>query len=248
MHRAHASISGVPKILGGAVGKLVQAELEALGVLVGPENRLERAPFAAILGGAKVSDKIGVIEALSKRVDHLFIGGAMAYTFLAAEGRPVGASRVESDKLDLARSLLAKCAQRSVKVHLPMDHVVAERFDAQAPAKVVRDLADGWMGLDIGPATLQAWSEVLGHCRTIFWNGPMGVFEWDSFAGGTRGIAEALAANPGLTIVGGGDSAAAIAKFGLAERVSHVSTGGGASLEFIENGDLPGLAALRGSK
>jgi len=245
MHRPDASIVGVPELLPGAVGRLVQREVEALGVLLSAENRHERAPFAAILGGAKVSDKIGVIEALTKRVDHLFVGGAMAYTFLAATGVPVGASRVEQDKLDLARQLLQKCQARGVKVHLPTDHVVADRFEEGAAPERVETIPDGRMGLDIGPDTLRAWGDVLKTCRTIFWNGPMGVFEWDAFAGGTRGLAEALAASDAHTIVGGGDSAAALAKFGLADRVDHVSTGGGASLELLEHGDLPGLAALR---
>ncbi len=247
MHRPDASIVGVAELLPGAVGRLVQREVEALGVLLSTENRHERAPFAAILGGAKVSDKIGVIEALTKRIDHLFVGGAMAYTFLAATGVPVGASRVEQDKLDLARQLLQKCQARGVKVHLPIDHVVADRFEEGATPEVVDAIPDGKMGLDIGPGTLRAWGGVLRTCRTIFWNGPMGVFEWDAFAGGTRGLAEALAASDAHTIVGGGDSAAALAKFGLADRVDHVSTGGGASLELLEHGDLPGLAALRKS-
>ncbi len=246
MHRAHASITGVPKLLDSAMGRLVEKELDALGALLDTQNRLERAPFAAILGGAKVSDKIKVIESLSKRIDHLFIGGAMAYTFLAAQGVAVGTSRVEDDKLELATSLLAKCSNRAVKVHLPIDHVVAPTFAADAAPTTVSDIPDDQMGLDIGPATLAAWGEVLERANTIFWNGPMGVFEWDSFAGGTRGIAEALAGNNGLTVVGGGDSAAAIARFGLADRVSHVSTGGGASLEYLEEGDLVGLQALRG--
>lgn len=246
MHRAHASIVGVPKLLDGAMGRLVEKELDALGALLDTQNRLERAPFAAILGGAKVSDKMGVIEALSKRIDHLFIGGAMAYTFLAAQGVAVGRSRIEEDKLELASTLLTKCGNRAVKVHLPVDHVVAETFAADAAPSTVTEIPEDQMGLDIGPATLAAWAEILERCNTVFWNGPMGVFEWDSFAGGTRGVAEALAGNEGLTVVGGGDSAAAIARFGLADRVSHVSTGGGASLEYLEEGDLVGLQALRG--
>jgi len=247
MHRADASIAGVPKLLSGAVGLLVQREIEALGQLLSTENRIERAPFAAILGGAKVSDKIGVIEALSKRIDHLFVGGAMAYTFLAAQGEPVGSSKIESDKLDLARQLLQKCQTRGVRVHLPVDHVVASTFAADAAPQIVDRIPEGKMGLDIGPATLRAWSTVLGTCRTVFWNGPMGVFEWDAFAAGTRGVAETLAASSAYTVVGGGDSAAALAKFGFQERVSHVSTGGGASLEFLEHGELVGLRALRGA-
>ncbi|MCA9489177.1 MAG: phosphoglycerate kinase [Myxococcales bacterium] len=245
MHRGDGSIAGVAQLLPGAVGLLVQKEVESLGSLLTTDNRLERAPFAAILGGAKVSDKIGVIESLAKRVDHLFIGGAMAYTFLKAQGIPVGASRVEEDKLELALSLLEKCRTRNVKVHLPLDHVVADRFAEDADAEVVTTIPDGKMGLDIGPETLAAWGGVLATCRTVFWNGPMGVFEWASFAGGTRGVAEMLAASTGFTVVGGGDSAAALAKFGLQDRVSHVSTGGGASLELMEQGDLIGLQALR---
>ncbi len=245
MHRAHASISGVPAILPSAVGLLVQREVEALGGLLSTENRHERAPFGAILGGAKVSDKIGVIETLSKRIDHLFVGGAMAYTFLAAQGVAVGSSRVEEDKLELANELLEKCRTRSVKVHLPVDHVVADRFAEDSDPLTVREIPDGKMGLDIGPETLASWSERFAACKTLFWNGPMGVFEWDSFAGGTRGVAEALARSSAFTVVGGGDSAAALARFGLADRVSHVSTGGGASLEFLEQGDLVGLQALR---
>lgn len=245
MHRPDASIVGVPQHLPGAVGLLVQKEVEALSALLSAENRLDKAPFGAILGGAKVSDKLGVIEALSKRIDHLFVGGAMAYTFLAAQGQPVGTSKIESDKLDLARQLLAKCQTRGVKVHLPVDHVVSASFAEDSPSMVVETIPEGQMGLDIGPETLRAWGNILATCRTLFWNGPMGVFEWDAFSGGTRGVAEALAASPAHTVVGGGDSAAALAKFGLQERISHVSTGGGASLEFLEKGDLVGLQALR---
>jgi len=247
MHRAHASITGVAALLPSYAGLLVQKEVEALSPLVDPAQRLERAPFGAILGGAKVSDKIGVIDALSKQLDHLFIGGAMAYTFLSATGVAVGRSRVEEDKLELARELLDKCATRHVKVHLPVDHVVATEFSADAEPHSVTTIGDDQMGLDIGPATLKAWSDALTSCRTILWNGPMGVFEWESFAAGTRGVAEFLASAPARTIVGGGDSAAAVARFGLADRMDHVSTGGGASLEFLEQGDLVGLQALRES-
>ena len=245
MHRSHASITGVPPLLPHAIGPLVQREVEALGGLIDPAQRRERAPFAAILGGAKVSDKIGVIDALSKQVNHLFVGGAMAYTFLAAQGEAVGASRVEQDKTDLAKELLDQCASRGVTVHLPTDHVVAPSFAEDAEPSTVTTIPDGQMGLDIGPSTLQAWTDVLRTCRTVFWNGPMGVFEWDAFAGGTRGIAEALAASTARTIVGGGDSAAALARFGLSGHVDHVSTGGGASLEYLEHGDLVGLQIMR---
>jgi phosphoglycerate kinase len=241
MHRPDASIAGVPKLLPSAGGLLVEKEVNALGLLLARPDR----PYAAILGGAKVSDKIGVIEALARRVDHLFIGGAMAYTVLAALGHPVGASKIEADKLDVAKSVLDSCAAKGVKVHLPIDHVVATSFSERARPEVVDAIESDRMGLDIGPKTVAAWSEVLGTCKTVVWNGPMGVFEWASFAGGTRAIAELLAASGAFVVIGGGDSAAAVARFGLADRMSHVSTGGGAALEFLEFGDLPGIAALR---
>jgi phosphoglycerate kinase len=246
MHREHASIVGVPALLPSAVGLLVQKEIEVLGRLIARDAK-GRTPFGAILGGAKVSDKIGVIDALSRRIDHLFIGGAMAYTFLAALDTPVGSSRVEDDKLDLARDLLATCEDRNVKVHLPVDHVVATSFAEDAEPSTVTTIEDGSMGLDIGPETLAAWSKVFARCNTLLWNGPLGVFEWEAFAGGTRGVAEALAGSSATTVVGGGDSAAAVARFGLSDRMDHISTGGGASLDYLENGDLVGLAALRKS-
>lgn len=245
MHREDASIAGVPKHLPSAVGLLVQREVEMLGALLSGDRAA--GSVAAILGGAKVSDKIGVIDALSKRVDHLFIGGAMAYTFLAAQGVPVGASRIEADKVELAQRLLTRCANRGVKVHLPTDHVVATEFSETATPTIVSRIEDGQMGLDVGPDTVRAWSETLARCATVFWNGPLGVFEWESFSGGTRAIAEALAASSATTVVGGGDSAAAVARFGLEDKFTWISTGGGASLEYLENGDLPGLAALRRS-
>jgi phosphoglycerate kinase len=241
MHRAHASIAGVPEHLPSAAGLLVEAEVKALSGLLRGASR----PFAAVLGGAKVSDKIAVIEALARKVDHLYVGGAMAYTFLAAQGKPVGASRVETQHLELAAGLLQTCAAQGVQVHLPFDHVVAASFDENAQPSVVQDIPDDQMGLDIGPATAEQWQGELQKCRTIFWNGPMGVFEWPSFSSGTKAIARALAACEGFTVVGGGDSAAAVALFGLADEMDHVSTGGGASLEFIEHGDLPGIEALR---
>lgn len=244
MHRAHASITGVPKYLPFAAGLLVKKEVEVLGRLIA-SDAAGRTPFGAVLGGAKVSDKMGVIAVLSRRIDHLFIGGAMAYTFLKAKGIPVGSSRVEEDKLELALELLQKCEDRNVKVHLPFDHVVASSFAEDAVPSTVDEIPDGSMGLDIGPKTVSAWSELFSRCNTVFWNGPLGVFEWDAFAGGTRGVAESLAGIQGFTIVGGGDSAAAVARFGLGERFDHISTGGGASLEFLENGDLVGLQSLR---
>jgi len=240
MHRAHASITGVPAHRPSAAGLLVMKEVEALDRLLHKPD----PPFAAILGGAKVSDKIGILDALSRRVDHLFIGGAMAYTFLAARGEPVGDSKVVTEDIDTAGKLLDRAYARGAKLHLPADHVVADRFAEDAEPKTVQQIPDGMMALDIGPATVQAWSETLDRCRTVFWNGPLGVFEWDAFAGGTRGIAEVLAGLEGFTVVGGGDSAAAVARFGLADRFDHVSTGGGASLEFLEGRPLPGIQAL----
>ncbi|MBT3222190.1 MAG: phosphoglycerate kinase [Proteobacteria bacterium] len=241
MHRAHASMTGIPTHLPGAVGLLVQKEVDALGALIGKPER----PYGAILGGAKVSDKINVIDALSKQVDMLFIGGAMAYTFLAAMGQPVGESRVESDKLNLAKQLLTRCERRSVRVHLPTDHVVANCFAEDAEPQTTKEIPEGTMGLDIGPETLASWASTFARCKTLFWNGPLGVFEWDSFASGTRGVAEALAHSEAFTVVGGGDSAAAVNRFNMADKINHVSTGGGASLEFVETGDLVGLDALR---
>ena len=246
MHRAHASITGVPQYIPSAVGLLVGKELEALSPLVGSDTPEDRRPYAAVLGGAKVSDKIGVIESLAKRIDHLFVGGAMAYTFLAAQGKPTGTSKVEKDKLELAIKLLDRCAARNVRVHLPTDHVVAAAFAADSPAQVVTEIPSGMMALDIGPATIAAWTPILERCNTVFWNGPMGVFEWEAFANGTRAVANTLGAMPNaLTVVGGGDSAAAAVKFGVESKVTHVSTGGGASLEYLEHGDLVGVAALR---
>ncbi len=242
MHRAETSIAlAVDYFESAGVGLLVQKELEALGKCLAGAAR----PYVAILGGAKVSDKIAVIESLASKVDHLLIGGAMAYTFLKVKGVEVGRSRVETDKLDLARRLLDRCANHNVQVHLPIDHVVNTSFEAEGGEQVVSQIGSEEMGLDIGPATLAAFSAVIASAQTVFWNGPMGVFERDAYAGGTKGVAEACAVCPGYTVVGGGDSAAAAAKFGVADKFSHVSTGGGASLELIEGKDLPGVAAIR---
>jgi len=244
-HRAHASVSGVAAHFQGrrAAGFLVKTELKRLGALMDKPAR----PYVAVLGGAKVSDKIGVIEALLSRVNKLIVGGAMAYTFLAAKDEEVGASRVETDKVWLAKKLLDKAETLGVEVLLPTDHVVSTSFDADDQARATRQLEPGWMGLDIGPKTAERYGAALMSARTVFWNGPMGVFEKPAYAAGTKAVADALAASEAYSVVGGGDSAAAIAKFGLADQVSHVSTGGGASLEFLEGKTLPGLSALEES-
>jgi phosphoglycerate kinase len=244
-HRAHASTAGITKFVEkSAAGLLMQKELEYLGKAVtNPEK-----PFVAIIGGAKVSDKIDVIRNLLNKVDALLIGGAMAYTFLKAQGNEVGKSLVEEDKMGLAKELLAQAHSKKVRMLLPVDHVIAEKIDAAAPTRVVY-VADGipagWMGLDIGPETVAAFSKEIGAARTIVWNGPMGVFEVAPFARGTMQIARAIATNRGATsIVGGGDSVAAVHQAGVADKITHISTGGGASLEFLEGKKLPGVEAL----
>jgi len=240
-HRAHSSVVGPPRHIPSAAGRLLAAEIEALGGLLDASAR----PFIALLGGSKVSDKIGVIDALLDRCDLLLVGGAMASTFLAAQGHPVGDSLVELDQVEQCHTRL-----ESGKVSVPTDAVIAKEIAADALTAVVTaaDVPEGWKILDIGPSTATQYCAEVARAGTVFWNGPMGVFEVEPFAGGTRAVAEAVAAAGGYTVVGGGDSAAALAKFGLAERVSHLSTGGGASLEFLEQGDLPGLRALREGK
>jgi phosphoglycerate kinase len=244
-HRAHASTAGMVKFVSDkGAGYVMAKEIEFLSRLLGEVDR----PYVAVLGGAKVSDKIEVLDALLDRVNAIVIGGAMANTFLEAQGKNVGKSRVEKDKLANARNFLRKASENQITVHLPSDVVVATSLDDAEGAKVVSvDAipAEG-MALDIGPGTIESYRKVLGAARTVFWNGPMGVFEKPKFANGTVAIARALADNKlALTVVGGGDSAAAIAQAGLADKVSHVSTGGGASLEFVQGLDLPGIAALR---
>ena len=237
-HRAHASVVGPPRTLPSAAGRLLAREVE---VLAGLRQSPER-PFAAILGGAKVSDKIGVIEALLDAVDTLVIGGGMCFTFLASRGSTIGDSLCEPDQIDACRGLLERAGDR---IRLPSDLVVLGPDDTVRQAGT--DVEDGWKGLDIGPGSAAEFSDVVGESATVLWNGPMGLFEDERFAAGTRAVAEAVASASGFTVVGGGDSAAAMASFGLADAVDHLSTGGGASLELLERGDLPGLVALRKS-
>jgi phosphoglycerate kinase len=244
-HRAHASTVGITKFVQkSAAGLLMEKELEYLGrALQNPER-----PFVAILGGAKVSDKIGVIQNLLTKVDVLIIGGGMAYTFLKAQGEAVGKSLVEEDKIDLAKELLQKAKAHKLKFLLPTDHVIADRVEASATPKIVKPrepIPANMMALDIGPQTVETFSEEVSRARTIIWNGPMGVFELPAFAKGTFKIAHAVAENAGaISIVGGGDSVAAVNAAGVADKITHISTGGGASLEFLEGKKLPGVEAL----
>ncbi len=242
-HRAHASTEGITHVLSPcAAGMLMEKELEYLGKAV--ENPAR--PYVAIVGGAKVSDKIELLENFAKIADTVLVGGAMAYTFLKAEGVAVGQSKVEDDKLESAKALLNFAKSSGKKFLLPKDHVVAEKFDASAPTKVVNTVSipAGWIGLDIGPATRAEYAQEIVGAKTIVWNGPMGVFEIPQFAAGTLAIAKAVAASSALSIVGGGDSVAAVKKMGVADKISHISTGGGASLEFLSGLTLPGVAAL----
>jgi len=243
-HRAHASVEGITHcVRQAAAGLLMEKELQYLGhALESPEP-----PFVAILGGAKVSDKIEVIDNLLKKVDRLIIGGAMAYTFFKSRGLPIGKSLVEDDKLDAARRLEADAKTQGVPIELPVDHVVTERIDAASPHQVlaIGDAAIGdRLGVDIGPATIKSYTDFIVAAKTVVWNGPMGIFEIDAFAAGTNAIADAVARVKGTTIVGGGDSIAAVKKAGVADLITHISTGGGASLEFLGGRTLPGVAAL----
>ena len=242
-HRAHASMVALAqRFPRRAAGFLLAREVEYLGrVLAAPER-----PFLALLGGAKVSDKIPLIQNLLGRVDAIAIGGAMAYTLLAARGNRVGASRVEADRLDLSREIGSEARRRGVEILLPSDHVCGRELAETTERRTIDevDIPDGWMGLDIGPRTIAAFCERIGAAKTILWNGPMGVFEWPAFAGGTFAVARACAESKALSIVGGGDSAAAALNAGLTDRFTHVSTGGGASLELLEGKVLPGIAAL----
>ena len=240
-HRSHASIVGPPRTLSSAMGLLMQKEVD---VLLGLRNN-PKPPFVAVLGGAKISDKLGVVEALLEIVDELVIGGAMCFTFLAARGSQIGDSLWEPDQVDTCKRLLADSAAGGKKIHLPEDLVGLDAGGNFSTFGI--HLPDGAKGLDIGPGTAAAFSDVIMDARTVFWNGPMGMFEDPRFAAGTRTVAQAMADTKAFTVVGGGDSAAALAQFGLDGEVDHVSTGGGASLELIEFGDLPGLEALRGA-
>ncbi|MPZ86671.1 MAG: phosphoglycerate kinase [Nitriliruptorales bacterium] len=242
-HRAHASVVGVPALLDDvAAGVLLEREVAVLSRLLTDPPR----PYTAVLGGAKVSDKLGVIDNLLGRVDRLLIGGAMCYTFLASQGFDVGASRIEQDRLDAVRDVMERADREGVELLLPSDVVAAAEFRAGAEHETVAAgaIPSGMMGLDIGPETVERFSGRIADAGSVLWNGPMGVFEWDAFAAGTEGVARAIAASDGFTVVGGGDSAAAIRKLGLPSQVTHVSTGGGAALEFLEGIELPGVAAL----
>lgn len=242
-HRAHASVSGLPARLPGYAGLLLERELDVLGRLLTDPAR----PYVAVLGGAKVSDKLPVLENLLKRVDVLAVGGAMAYTFLVGQGVSVGSSRYEAEQVDSVRDLVAQARARGIEVLLPTDVVVAAEFSKSATATTVpiSEMPEDQMGLDIGPQTAAAYADVLATAGSVLWNGPMGVFEWEAFAAGTRRVAAAVASSPGFTVVGGGDSAAAVREFGLDDSVDHVSTGGGASLELLEGKQLPGVVSLR---
>ncbi|MDF1579237.1 MAG: phosphoglycerate kinase [Desulfuromonadales bacterium] len=246
-HRAHASTEGITHFLPqSACGLLLEKEIHYLGQALSGAKK----PFVAILGGAKVSDKIPVIESLLDKIDTLLIGGGMAYTFLKAKGFDVGASLVEAERLELAERLMIQAAEKGVEFLLPTDHVIADRFAADAQSKICAngDFADDWMALDIGPQTIECYAHVLSTAATVIWNGPMGVFEFPAFSKGTFAIARALAEADNVSIVGGGDSVAAVTQAGLSDRMTHISTGGGASLEFLEGKQLPGIAALSDCK
>ncbi len=242
VHRAHASTAGVAEYLPAVSGFLIQKELEIIGGALASPKR----PLVAILGGSKVSSKIGVINNLLEIADTIIIGGGMAYTFSAAQGGKIGASMLEADWQDYAREMIAKAKEKGVKLLLPVDDVVADKFAADANHQVVPsgEIPEGWMGLDIGPKTVELYSAAVADAGTVIWNGPMGVFEFPAFANGTKAVAEALSKTDAITIVGGGDSAAAVEQLGYADKMTHISTGGGASLEFMEGKALPGVVCL----
>ena len=243
-HRAHASTEGVAPYLPAVSGFLMGKELDVLGNALSNPQR----PFTAIIGGAKVKDKIGVIENLLEKVDNLIIGGGLAYTFVKAQGHEIGKSLLEEDKIELAKGFIEKAKKKGVNFYMPVDAVVADEFSENANTKVVsiEEIPADWQALDIGPKTAELYAKVIKESKLVIWNGPMGVFEMDKFAGGTKAVAEALAeAEDTYSVIGGGDSAAAVEKFGLADRMSHISTGGGASLEFMEGKALPGVVVLK---
>ena len=241
-HRAHASTAGVADYLPAACGYLIQKEITVMGKALEDPKR----PFVAILGGAKVSDKIGVINNLLDKVDTLIIGGGMAYTFLKAQGNNVGTSLCELDKVEEAKAMMAKAKEKGVNFILPVDNIISRDYDESAPfMRIYSDaIPDGWMGMDIGPTTQELFAKSLVGAGTVVWNGPMGVFEWKNFAGGTIAVAKAVADSGSISIIGGGDSAAAVENLGFADKMTHISTGGGASLEFLEGKELPGIACL----
>ena len=241
-HRAHASTAGVAAYLPAVCGYLIQKELQVLGNALNHPAR----PFVAILGGAKVSDKIGVITALLDKIDVLIVGGGMAYTFTNALGYSIGNSLCEPDKLELAKDIMAKAKEKGVNFLIPVDNVIANKFAEDAQWQIVDSdqIPEGWMGLDIGPKSAEIFAHAIEHAGTVFWNGPLGVSEWKNFAEGTFKVAQALAHSDAYSIIGGGDSAAAVEKLGFAKQMSHISTGGGASLELIEGFELPGIACL----
>lgn len=241
-HRAHASTAGIADYLPAVCGFLIQKEISIMGKALDDPKR----PFVAILGGAKVSDKIGVINNLIEKCDTIIIGGGMAYTFIKAQGKSIGTSLCEADKLDLANELVKKASEKGVSLLLPVDTVCADRFaaDAAPVTFTAGEIPDNMMGLDIGPKTIELFSAAVKDAGTVIWNGPMGVFEFDAFAVGTKAVAAAIASSGAISIIGGGDSAAAVEKLGYADKMSHISTGGGASLEFLEGLELPGIACL----
>ena len=245
-HRAHASTEGIAHYIPAVSGFLLEKEINVLGQALEDPKR----PFTAIIGGAKVKDKIGVIENLLDKVDHLIIGGGLSYTFIKAQGYEIGDSLLEEDKIELARQFINKAKEKGVELHLPQDAVIANEFSKEAETKVVNidAIPSNWQGLDIGPKTADHFSDIVKQSQLIIWNGPMGVFEWGAFSNGTKQVAEALAATEGYSIIGGGDSASAVEKFDLVERMDHISTGGGASLEFMEGKELPGIKALNDKK
>ena len=242
VHRAHASTAGVADYLPAVSGFLIEKELQVMGGALANPKR----PLVAILGGSKVSSKIGVINNLLEIADTIIIGGGMAYTFCAAQGGKIGDSLLESEWMDYANQMLQKAADKGVKLLLPVDNVIADRFAPDADTAVVEagKIPDGWQGLDIGPRTVEQYCAAVADAGTVIWNGPMGVFEFDKFAAGTKAVAEALSKTDAITIVGGGDSAAAVEQLGYADKMTHISTGGGASLEFLEGKELPGVACL----